>query len=507
MVSPRPAESASSRTGDAWGVFALALAVRLAVVAWAWGRFPAVEDGHYYDLLARRLAAGAGYTWLWPDGAVTYAAHYPVGYPALLALAYAAFGAAPAVAMTMHALLGAASAFAAHRLIDGKGVSRIRPIVAGTAVALHPALVPYTAALMTEGVTASLLVIAVAIANGARKTERPWPWIVAAGVAMGVATLVRPQCLLLAPVLGGLAAPSGAGARARVRRAVAMTALALGCVAPWTMRNCVRMHRCALVSVNGGWNLLIGAQTTSGSWEPVRVPAACASVWDEAGKDDCFERAARRWILADPAEWLARAPAKLSATFDYFGAGPWYLHASNGQAFDERAKERLGAVETVVCRLLLLGALVGCGRLRGEKLLARKVVALVGAARAITHHGWTGYAAIAVGVAMLGLRGAVRAPMVVAATAAVIAATGLVHAAFFGAGRYGLVVVPFVACLCAATAGAGKPRLLRHLWQRGTFPSVDAARAVAGGSTMPLRKTRSAAPREESPSSTEHDAG
>ena len=48
--------------------------------------FPRSEDGHYYDVLARRLAAGQGYTWLWPDGAVTYAAHYPVGYPAMLAL-------------------------------------------------------------------------------------------------------------------------------------------------------------------------------------------------------------------------------------------------------------------------------------------------------------------------------------------------------------------------------------------------------------------------------------
>ena len=57
----------------------VALAARLAVVAWAWSRFPPVEDGHYYDVLAQRLAQGLGYTWLWPDGAVTYAAHYPGG--------------------------------------------------------------------------------------------------------------------------------------------------------------------------------------------------------------------------------------------------------------------------------------------------------------------------------------------------------------------------------------------------------------------------------------------
>ena len=144
------------RRRDALVAFGVALLARLAVVAWAHGRFPAVEDGHYYDVLARRLAAGQGYTWQWPEGAVTYAAHYPVGYPALLAVAYAAFGASAGVAMTVNALLGAAAAYGAHRIVDGEDVPRWRPLAAGLVVALHPALVPYTAAVMTEGVTAAL---------------------------------------------------------------------------------------------------------------------------------------------------------------------------------------------------------------------------------------------------------------------------------------------------------------------------------------------------------------
>ncbi len=64
----------SARRRDALLVLAVALLARLAVVAWAWGRFPASEDGHYYDVLAQRLASGAGYTWAWGDGTVTYAA-------------------------------------------------------------------------------------------------------------------------------------------------------------------------------------------------------------------------------------------------------------------------------------------------------------------------------------------------------------------------------------------------------------------------------------------------
>jgi len=48
---------------------------------------------------------------------------------------------------------------------------------------------------------------------------------------------------------------------------------------------------------------------------------------------------------------------------------------------------------------------------------------------------------------MLGRRALARAPLVVPATAAVILATAATHAVFFGSGRYGLVVVPFVTAL------------------------------------------------------------
>lgn len=440
------------RRADALAVFAVALGVRLGVVAWAHTRFPAVEDGRYFDVLARRLAGGQGYTWLWPDGAVTYAAHYPVGYPAMLAAAYAIFGASGGVAMCVNALVGASSAFAAHRLVDGPDVARWRPAAAGLAVALHPALVPYTAAVMTEGVTAALLVIAAALASAALRSQRAWAWIAAAGIAMGLATLVRPQSIALAPVLGALAAPSP-GVRGRAIAALVATAAALACVAPWTARNCVRMHRCALVSVNGGWNLLIGAEPRSGAWEPLDVPAECAGVWDEAEKDSCFGRAAERTIAASPGAWAARVPRKLAATFDYFGAAPWYLHASNAAALDPRDKVRLGAVETVAARIFLLGALVACARSTGgRRRLARALVAAVGAVAALfTVHAWVGYVAIVACVALLG-RSAWRAPLAVSWCAAVVAATAVVHAVFFGAGRYGLVVAPMVAIVAASAA-------------------------------------------------------
>jgi len=447
----------SVRNRDALGVFAVALFARLAIVVWAHARFPPAEDGRYYDALARRLAAGAGYTWLWPDGAVTYAAHYPVGYPALLACAYVVFGASTAAAMSVNALFGAISAVVAHRLVDGPQVSRWRPLAAGLSVALHPALVSYTAAVMTEGVTASLLLVAVFMTFRSRDGTRwSWSWLAGAGVAMGVATLVRPTSILFVP-LWGMLSTSSRNFRPRLLRSAAIMTIALACVLPWTIRNCVHMHRCALVSLNGGWNLLIGVETRDGAWMPISVPSACAAVWDEAGKDACFEREARRMILTSPAAWLARAPAKIAATFDYVGAGPSYLAASNPYAFGDRDRVTLGAIDTIVCRGFLVAALIACGTMVGPRVRSRKLIAFLGAACSMTLAGWLGYVALVACALLAYTRTADKgAHFVVMATAVVIGVTVLVHSAFIGAGRYALIAVPFVAMVPFCPFGVRK---------------------------------------------------
>ena len=65
LSAPAPAE-------DAVFFSVVAALTRIAVVIWGAPRFPPAEDGHYYHVVATRIADGFGYTWLWPDGAVTY---------------------------------------------------------------------------------------------------------------------------------------------------------------------------------------------------------------------------------------------------------------------------------------------------------------------------------------------------------------------------------------------------------------------------------------------------
>lgn len=182
------------RARDRLKVLAVAFGSRAAVIAWGASRFPAAADGTYYDRIAARIASGNGYTWVWPDGAVTFAAHYPIGYPALIASLYALFGAHAFLAMLVNAIFGSLASVAAYDLARASGWGKRAALFSGLGVAIHPALVPYTLAVMTEGVTASLLVIAAAFA-ARYKIQPKTSWIVMLGISLGIATLVRPQSI------------------------------------------------------------------------------------------------------------------------------------------------------------------------------------------------------------------------------------------------------------------------------------------------------------------------
>jgi 4-amino-4-deoxy-L-arabinose transferase-like glycosyltransferase len=450
-----------ARTGrqgvESFAVAAVALAARAATLVWAGDRFGPAADGIYYHRLAARISQGLGSTWQWPDGAVTYAAHYPIGYPGLLALAYRIGGPSAFSAGAMNALVGTLGAVAAHRL----AVAVVAPrwaLVAGLAVALHPALVLYTPALMTEGVTAALVAGAAYLASRARRgTGGRGRAVLLLGMVLGVATLVRPQVIVLAPWLGLLACPAQARWPQRIRRAAMATIVAVCVCLPWTARNCARMGRCALVSMNGGWNLLIGTnETAAGTFAPIEVPPRCRTVWDEADKDVCFGREARNIILRAPASWIALVPRKLAATFDYSGGPGFYLHESNPEAFGLRAKRAVGVVETVYERLAYLLALVGAARFAGPRRRARIAIALLGAACLFGSHAYLAVLALAIVLSMLG-RTLLCGPTLLGASLAAILATAAAHSIFFGSGRYSMVVFPLVTVLAVAALTGPSP--------------------------------------------------
>src|SRR5690606_4893099 len=183
--------------------------------------------------------------------------HYPVGYSAFLGAVYAVFGSGQASAALANAVVGALTA-ALSFLFAFDILGRRRARVAGALVALHPGLVLYCALVMTEPLAGFLVLLTGYLARrvGGRRFGA-----VASGVALAASAFVRPQSLLTGPLLMLLFPGT-------LRRRLAQTALAgatcVALIAPWTVRNCVVLDGCALISTNGGWNLAIGALSETG---------------------------------------------------------------------------------------------------------------------------------------------------------------------------------------------------------------------------------------------------
>jgi Dolichyl-phosphate-mannose-protein mannosyltransferase len=425
-------------------------------VAIAWAKEP-VWDGHYYHLGASRIAAGLGYSEDVLVGGVPVWkpwAHYPVGYSGLLSIFYRAFGDNLLVAPILNAVLGAATAVLIHRIALGwLGSTRAR--IAGGVAALHPGLIAYSPLVMTEIPSAFGLVLLVWTLPQFRGR---WQAPVFGGIILGLLTLMRPASLLLAPLL---ALSEGRPLPRALLRAGAALAIALAVVSPWTVRNCVRMDGCALVSTNGGWNLAIGALTTSGRFQTLRGRDGCPVVTGQVQQDDCWAQVGWRKIKAEPWRWLALAPKKLAQTFGHESFAVEYLREANPAAWPDARREAARGLMTGAHLALLAAAALSVVALPLGRLSRHERRAQLGALGLLTGlivYGllgekqpfhWLVLAAPLIAFLPLPGRPALR-PVTQVAMAAV-AITALTHVIFFGEDRYHLFLSPLL-CLLAAAA-------------------------------------------------------
>ena len=420
-------------------LFVAALVPRLCV-ALGWAPQP-VWDGFYYDIGAQSISEGLGY--VGKNGKAW--CHYPVGYSGLLGAVYALVGsAAPLVGKVLGAMVGATLA-ALVFLLARRATSGGRAIGAGLAVAFHPGLVAYAAIHMTEVVSA-LSIVAAALVAGPRRGR-----VAGAGLVLGLATLVRPQSILLAPLVGIF---TGAPSLRRLLRAGAVaTAIAVAVVIPWTLRNCLVMDGCAFVSTNGGWNLAIGAfPRATGRFETLRAGDGCHIVTGQVQQDRCWMRLGASWIAEDPGRWLALAPKKLAFTFDHESFPIGYLAESEPDAWPEARRAAGRGILSWSHRLLLVLATLALfprpRRSQPATLLAPLAVGLYAwyAAWTPPHPFWP-LALLFCAVAFVRRRS--LAPEILYA-AWLVATLVAVHAVFFGEDRYHLVATPLL-CLVAAT--------------------------------------------------------
>ncbi len=484
MLSPRGTHSSSGDTD--WGftlvVSLLGLLPRL-FVAIAWSREP-VWDGHYYHFGATRIAEGLGYSEdLIVGGQTVWKAwcHYPVGYSAFLGGLYVIFGRGLLVAPIANAVIGALQILVAHRL-GRQFLSSDRARIGAGLVALHPGLIAYTAVVMNELLSALLLTTAAWAMSALRR--RPLRGGSVGGVILGLATLVRPSLLLAAPLSALIYGK-------HKLKALAAGLVCLGvcvlCVLPWSARNCARMDGCAFVSTNGGWNLAIGALTTTGRFQTLKSQDGCPVVSGQVQQDRCWADVGRKAIRADPKRWLGMIPKKLGHTYDHESFAIEYLREANPAAWPEDRRVAGRALLSTFHRaLLVLAAFAVVGlplapRRRREEvaspqaetpaqaehaararsnvtiawvcqaMLATLIAGTAGYAILNTEHPFFWLPTLLPLLAMLRLPGSPRHFGAGRYLLALLFSTTLIHAVFFGDDRYHLLVTP-VLCLFAAAA-------------------------------------------------------
>lgn len=469
MEARRPSAGGGVGPGTAFaiGLFVVAFTLRLYVARTMAGE--PVWDGHYYDFGARHIAAGLGYAdEVMREGRAVWHpwCHYPVGYSAFLAAFYTVFGPGYGVAQFANALVGGLLPVITY-LLAVEAMSERRAKLAGVLVALHPGLVLYGALLMTEPLSALLVLGAFYVSvRLARKVGdgRVLLAIAAGALVLGAAALVRPQALLCAPFLA-LVVPR-AELRKRALGAVLACAAALVPVLPWTARNCRVMDGCALVSTNAGWNLAIGAfPRATGRFETLRSDDGCREVTGQVHQDRCWLEYGMANIRKAPGKWLALVPAKLAFTFDHESFAVEYLHEARPAAWPEPRRVATRALLTAVHRAFVVVAALGFvafawparrgpGAVRAALVQCALGVAVVASAYLAFAAGTPTFWPLVIGACLLPwlpLPGRPEAPLALLVAVSLLATTALAHAVFFGEDRYHVVATP-VLCLLAAAA-------------------------------------------------------
>lgn len=244
-------------------ILAFALAARLIWVFYTdWQPLPD-DDAFRYDFAARALADGRGYVHL--DGSPT--AFWPPGYPLLLATVYTVFGESVRAAQLLNVALGTATVALVY-LIGRRTFGATTGLIAAAIVAAFPSLVFFTGVTLSEIAFTFLALLAVWLllresqsapaGDPSAGSGQSLPLLLAGGIVLGFAALVRGQALVLPFVLVPFWLLS-TGRWPLVGRKLVAVLLGVGLiVAPWTVRNAIELDAPVLISTNAGVDFWIG---------------------------------------------------------------------------------------------------------------------------------------------------------------------------------------------------------------------------------------------------------
>jgi hypothetical protein len=349
------APSPGARAAALAGIFLLALAVRslyaLDLAPVMYGRVqPGTRMAWRYDEAALGILRGEGILWpREPDPARTGLLARPPGYPLYLAVVYGTLGRSFFAAQLVQNVLTSAGCvllvLATARLVSWRVA-----IGGGVIAALSPHLAFSSNFVLPDALSALPLLAALAVLARAHPGPRGHWWeSAAAGALVGAGAWLRPNVMLLAPLLAAILVAIAHDRRRALGHAAALVAAALALIAPITIRNHAVFGEWVPLSINGGLTLWQGVADAGGEAEGARRRDKL--VMDEeaerygnpryrewwAEPDGIFRdreryRRARAVIRAHPLLYARVVAGRAVQMLSYGGEGPPILGAESAAA-------------------------------------------------------------------------------------------------------------------------------------------------------------------------------
>jgi 4-amino-4-deoxy-L-arabinose transferase-like glycosyltransferase len=362
-----------------------------------------ISDEKEYDQLAYNIASNASYEF---DGRAT--AYRPIGYPAIVSLTYILVGHHSLGMKFLQAFLDITSAFLIYLLLAGCS-DRVRLLGAGLWVLYVPAIL-YTNLLMAETVFTFVLTLSVLVMiqnpdNRARN-------LALLGLLFGIQVLIKPGAaifLLGLPFLFFRFKYSS-------RHFYAFAAAFLLTLTPWILRNNSVLGHFSLTS-NGGVNLLIGNNPhATGAYGITFDAAILGNSKDEFDADQKALQSALGYIAGNPGTFIVNAARKIARLCESEGGLLVWTFHNNPEDSSTHYAAKYASIP------LLLDALTN---------LPYFIIFIAGI------FGFLSY----------------KKEQIWWTTALLLASWILLHAVFFGGGRFHFPVMPLVTLFAAIFLG------------------------------------------------------
>jgi 4-amino-4-deoxy-L-arabinose transferase-like glycosyltransferase len=276
----------------------LILGLLLRVVFISFHERPLFSDEKEYDQLGYNLATKASYSY---DTAPT--AYRPIGYPALVGFVYFIFGHYQTLVKLIQALLDTAISFLVYLLLTGYP-RRTRVLGAALWVFFTPAVF-YASLLLSETFFTFLFVLNAWLMtrNNAHNDGK----LVVLGALLGILTLIKPTVVVFAFVLLFLIRQFEIPLKKLYLIGIAFVLV----LTPWLARNYLVFGEVALTS-NGGINLMIGNNATStGAYKYAFDPILFHDSKGEFDVDHKAWRYAVSYIVSNPTASLINVVKKI----------------------------------------------------------------------------------------------------------------------------------------------------------------------------------------------------